>query len=418
MRKKCLLRLHAILSSLEKTISLLPRLNDCFSMCADDAEQAREKFVQETALFLLVAKRTALQVPDALDAELLSCVFSGLVKAFDTDNFFSVMKKFPQAALAFGPLAAALDIYGEANHIVSGTVRDATMSPFYLAADRPVFRQLEALWLRNVIQGKAHPLESMLRTSIIAMRTHPCFMRVADAYAKTHCAMYLTDFGASPRLAGLNKDWLKADLDHDLAWTFSYADWDLLGEILLAGRYCLDTLSPWHRLCETALDAVFGKFGFIPARTFDLKHMSTLTNDQQETYRLFHSYHSNVVYGLDLLSRLSCQKPYEELSTATQPGMPNPLEVLEEVEISLNFVGSGFDKNWYDSSFYSEEIDIDFMNDSILIRIFHDYGVESARQFMHESSVPALSSRTFDTWQVVQNHAVFSDRITSYSRSA
>ena len=405
-------RLRVILEYLNQAIRLLPHFNDTLRLPIDDAAQAREKFLQEVALFLLIAKRTAHQVPDALDVGFLGRTLQGLATAFDLPKFVDTIKAFPQAALAFGPLAAALDLYGEPNHPVSRAVREATASIWYLAAERKPFRQLEALWLRNVIRHEAHSLDDMMRASIVARRTHPCFMLLTDAYAKTHCAMYLTDFGALPRLEGVDQDALKADFDHDLAWTFACADWDLIGEVIVAGRYCLDTLSPWHRVCEAALDAVFDKFGFLPTRTLDLQYLSSLAGDRQETYRLFHSYHTNVVYGLGLLSQLTRQKVNDEAPVATPVGIDNPFQILNEIGVSLNLVGSGFDRNWYDESFNDINIDWDFMTDGLLIRVFRDEGVDCARRFMGASAVPPLQSRLAQTWHILQRHVRLIDQIT------
>ena len=124
----------------------------------------------------------------------------------------------------------------------------------------------------------------------------------------THDAMYVTDFGRKRVSGTFDRQVLARSLDHSLAWALGRADWDLAGELSMAAWYCRDVSTSWQSSCDDALDAVFERFGFVPAPTFDTNYANALTSTDRDRYSRFHAYHTTIVYALLLLARHGRQR--------------------------------------------------------------------------------------------------------------
>lgn len=370
---------------------------------SDEVTHARDKALAEISLLL-----TEIRQHKATDAELRDLcgeAIEELLSLCDFDRMIAIIYSFPQAALAFGTIAVALKTAGHEDHPLCSMVYAAIKSPFYFSTARPEFREHEALWLIARLTGDASALEAVPRTGLLFRRTHSVFLRREDMYAKTHEAMYLTDFGRRRLEGAFSRNLLATSLDHDLAWALGKADWDLVGEISTAASYCLDAPTCWQSICDAALDAVFDRFGFVPAPTFDTNYANTLCSIDRERYSRFHAYHSTIVYGLLLLAK-------ESHPDTTPPGPHQDLEDLAPLLSgvfallpSFSFAGGGVDPNWY-LAHRSE--DLLFRNDLIAEIVLggacETAGFEAAAKLASAISSSHASSTLRDTIEVIVSH--------------
>ena len=184
---------------------------------------------------------------------------------YDCERAIKIIHRLPAAALAFGTIALALQSIDRCKHPLYCAVWSALQSPFFFSIERPWFRELEALWLFSRLRKDSSSRLPAHSTAILFKRTHPIFLRREDMYAKTHIAMYLTDFGHH-KPTGFDAETLRLSLSHDLAWSLAMADWDLLGELLMTTCYSLARAPAWQSICEAVLDAVLRGSGLYPLR--------------------------------------------------------------------------------------------------------------------------------------------------------
>ncbi len=216
--------------------------------------------------------------------------------------------------------------------------------------------------------------------------------------------MYLTDFGHSALHGQFDVELLCQRLDHDLAWALGMADWDLLGELLMTARYCLDRLTPWHVSCEGALDGVFERFSFVPGPTFDAPYAAGLPDPDRTRYCRFHAYHSTIVYGLSLLSRRSgaVNKTPESFQ------MLDIKLLLCEAMISvpgISLEGSGIDAEWFladraDRLWFPDEL----IAEIILLRTNRVGSIVAAAELASSIRVPPECSALRHTVDVLISH--------------
>ncbi|WP_156949879.1 DUF6895 family protein [Simplicispira psychrophila] len=370
---------------------------------------ARDKAIAEIALFLT----ELYQHPstDKLIKQQCIAAIENLLVVCDFDRIKSIIYRCPQAALAFGTLAIALKAIDQKNNSFYKMLESAIDSPFYLSTSRPEFREFEALWLAGRIKDKSisDVFSETPRTGILFRFTHANFLRREDMYAKTHMAMYLTDFGRHRIKGSFDKKLISCSLDHDLAWAFGCADWDLVGELSMAALYCLDDApSLWQTSCHKALDAVFHQFGCIPMPTYDENYSKTLTKENSRLYLVFHAYHTTIVYGLLLLAQSGCVKfnavQYDDISSC---------DILFSKALSSgNFIlpGSGLDKNWFDAD-QMQYLNFrnDFLAEVVLSKIFEDHGIDKSIEMallINDAKEGSVLRETID--MLVMHKSIFS----------
>lgn len=369
-----------IILFIEELITNIDRIGMSMPGNSNVATLARDKAIAEIALFLTELQQHA--STDELIKQRCTIAIEHLLVACDFSRINSIIYRCPQAALAFGTIALALKAIDQRDNSFYTLMQAAIDSPFYLSTSRPEFREFEALWLAGRIKEEAisHVFSKTPRTGILFRHTHANFLRREDMYAKTHMAMYLTDFGRYELNGSFDKDLISRSLDHDLAWAFGCADWDLVGELSMAALYCLDDAPlPWQAGCHKALDAVFHKFGCIPMPTYDEHYARTLTKDDDRLYLVFHSYHTTIVYGLLLLAQCGRNgfetEQYEDISTCDL--------LLSTALSSGNFVfsGSGLDKNWFDPC-HTQDLNLrnDFLAEVVLSKVCEDHGMDKSME--------------------------------------
>jgi hypothetical protein len=90
----------------------------------------------------------------------------------------------------------------------------------------------------------------------------------------------------------------------------------------------------------------------------------------------------------------------------------NLLACLEHLGVQLDLAGSGLDSSWFGRAFANVELESEFLADGLLIRLFREGGLESARRFMARATPPACGSRFAETWYLLEEHARLADRMT------
>jgi hypothetical protein len=363
---------------------------------------ARDKLLAEVALLLTEIRRCTTK-NDELN-NLCGKDIQRLLTFCDLDRAKSIVCRYPQSALAFGTIALAMQSIGGGRDKFVAMITAATLSPFYFSIERPPFRELEAHWLRARLTDDYSALDAVPKTGLLFRQTHPAFVRREDLYAKTHAAMYLTDFGHKVLHGPFDMEMLCQGLDHDLAWALAMADWDLLGELLMGARYCLDRLTPWHVSCEEAIDGVFERFGFLPAPTFDAPYAASLAEADRARYCRFHAYHTTIVYGLSLLSR-------RRVAVKKFPESFQKLDIkslLYKAMITapgIGLEGSGIDSEWFVADrasrlWFSDEL----IAEIILLRTNQAGHITAAAELASGISAPSECSGLRKTIDVLISH--------------
>lgn len=260
-----------------------------------DRHQILDKLVAETALLLLVASRIPENSGFQTDIRELSVILSPHAR---TARHLFLLASSPQAVGGIALAHIALTCLGERDETFDAAVQAAFASPYIDSIDRPNFRQMEIRWLYSLYSNTIPDFSDLLPCSIINKPTHPIFMRREDAYAITHAAMYLTDFGRSTFLPSIDRWKLCGFIDHSISWCLAYSDWDLLGEIVMVQRFLQSRDSIFSKTASSVLSDVFSRDWFMPGPNFVAETYNALPEDQKMGYAMVHGYHSTYVYGI------------------------------------------------------------------------------------------------------------------------
>jgi hypothetical protein len=212
-----------LVSLARQVVKDLDHISVALSGGQDVLVKAREKAVAELSLFFVEVRRH-----EDIDLKVRQSCAEGieeLLDMYDCERAIKIIHRLPAAALAFGTIALALQSIDRCKHPLYCAVWSALQSPFFFSIERPWFRELEALWLFSRLRKDCSSRLPAHSTAILFKRTHPIFLRREDMYAKTHVAMYLTDFGRH-KPTGFDAETLRLSLSHDLAWSLAMADWD------------------------------------------------------------------------------------------------------------------------------------------------------------------------------------------------
>ncbi|WP_341315236.1 hypothetical protein WN982_08260 [Paraburkholderia sp. IMGN_8] len=260
-----------------------------------DRHQILDKLIAETALLLLIANRIPQNYGFQTDIRELSTILSPHAR---TARHLFLLASSPQAVGGIALAHIALTCLGERDETFDAAVQAAFASPYIDSIDRPNFRQMEIRWLYSLYSNTIPDFSDLLPCSIINKPMHPIFMRREDAYAVTHAAMYLTDFGRSTFLPSIDRWKLCGFIDHSISWCLAYSDWDLLGEIVMVQRFLRSRDSIFSKTASSVLSDVFSRDWFIPGPNFIAETYSALPDNQKIEYAMVHGYHSTYVYGI------------------------------------------------------------------------------------------------------------------------
>jgi hypothetical protein len=407
------LRLRQIADSVHSLIVNLDKIRLCLPTLDKEVAFAKDKAIAEIGLFLIEVVTS--EVPKPLRQKCLDELES-LIEICDFRRIQSLVYCRPQAALAFGTVGLALQAIGRIDHPMYETLQTAIASPFYLATSRPEFRELEAYWLARRMQSIAAPLiPNKPLTGILFRQTHPVFLRREDIYAKTHAAMYMTDFGRNAIDGNFNQQRVLQGLNHDMAWAYVYADWDLVGELLMSSYYVSPrTHTSWQKICDDSLDAIYDKFGCIPTPGFNGVYADTLSKSDRNHYLLFQSYHTTIVYGLLLLARQRRQ-----IFTETDCRSTDLEEFLRSAFENgcFELTGSGLDENWFildaDLSLPS-----DFVADLILMNVYERAGAEIALALIDRIDEAIVTIPLRETIVILEKQSALHSRFIHISAGA
>ncbi len=252
------------------------------------------KVISEILLFFHMAEPVITRTGQS--RALVETFVSWAVDEVCTEAFIASAERRPAEASRFGIILLCARSYGVCLRMLA-RIELLIRSPAYFAVERLPFRHQEATWLYEQVTNTAVDEPLLCRTSLLSRFTHPSVMTRTDLYAKTHSAMFETDFG---RRRSEHRDKypdVAIALDHDLAYTFCNADWDLVGEICLTQLF-LDCRGAAFRQADAALRSIYRKFGFVPSITFDSARAEPWQGEDGDLYRFIHSYHTTLVFGL------------------------------------------------------------------------------------------------------------------------
>ena len=252
-----------------------------------------EKIICEICLFFHVAHAQIARSP-SIRAQVEAFIEDSARYVF-TKSTLLYIERYPSSVHLFALLLLCAQTYSVELEW-SARLNRALRSPAYLSVERTPFRFQESVWLYEQITGDHLPWMHGCVSSLLSRVSHPCVLTREHLYAKTHAAMYETNFGKGNIPASYSGEGILWGLRHDLNSCFSNADWDLVGELCMACHFLgmQDSTRPFRN----ALDEVFKKFGVIPSITFQAECAAKLPEGKLSLYEFAHSYHSTLVYCL------------------------------------------------------------------------------------------------------------------------
>jgi hypothetical protein len=281
-----------------------------------DPRQVTDKLVAETALLLLVASRAPFV---AERSGRIVSLAGALTRFARTPRHFALLAGSPQAVLGVGLAHIALTALGFADPLFDEAVAEALNDPAIEAVDRPTFRQLELGWLRGLHAHAEPDFGAHLQASLLRQKLHPAWMRREDAYAATHTAMYLTDFGRLPLPPVIPGDRLAYFTDHALSWCAASRDWDLLAEVLIAGLAARQPAAG-HGWALRLLAQRFAEHGAVFGPNVDDLSIPTGREWMRNSELLLHAYHPTFVYGILCALELSASNGQHRPPATAEPG--------------------------------------------------------------------------------------------------
>lgn len=267
-----------------------------------DPPRVTDKFVAEAALLLLIAARAPGMAAGRIDA-----IAARLAPHARGARHLELLAASPQAVLGVALAHVALTRLGHPDAMFDAAVAEALTDPATQAVDRPNFRHLELAWLRALHAGDAPDFGVHAGAGLLAHDLHPAWMRREDGYAATHALMYLTDFGRLPLPPQIAPERVDHFCDHTLAWCAAARDWDLLGEVLIAGL-CARRPARFHGWALAQLDARLRRHGALFGPNCDERAIEPGSAWRADSAALLHAYHPTFVYGILCATELALER--------------------------------------------------------------------------------------------------------------
>lgn len=259
-----------------------------------DVTQVTDKLVAEALLLLLLAARAPLA---PLRESQIGTLAARLTPLARCPRHYALLAANPQAVLGIGLGHVALNELGLANPQFDRAVRAALDDPAVEAIDRPNFRHLELAWLRGLHRRRLAMFGPHAAASLLNHQVHPGAMRREDGYAATHAAMYLTDFGRWPLPAQIPAGRVAYFCDHALAWCAAEEDWDLLGEVLIAGL-CVRQPAALHGWAFSRLAEQFSHHSALFGPNCPRGAVPPGLTWRGDPALVLHAYHPTFVFGI------------------------------------------------------------------------------------------------------------------------
>ncbi len=334
------------------------------------------KVISEILLFFELAESVVTRAGQLRDR--VVAFVSWAVHEVCTEAFIANAERRPAEASRFGIILLCARRYGVCSPMLA-RVEALIRSPGYFAVERLPFRHHEATWLYERVTNVAVAEHLVCRSSLLSRFTHPSMMARTDLYAKTHSAMFETDFGRRrSEHCAIFPD-VAIALDHDLAYTFCDADWDLVGEICLTQVF-LECRGPTFQQADAALRSIYKKFGFIPSITFDSKTANSLPEQDDDLYRFIHSYHTTLVFGLLIVCAANAI-PARIENSDIEPASGNVLAaIVEKFGVSELDYGP-MNEDWFSDDF---EMGLDMLIDGYATRCYVSHGLGDARALLEQ----------------------------------
>jgi hypothetical protein len=336
------------------------------------------KIICEICLFFHRAHDLIAQ--DAVLAEEVRVFIIAALDRLVTDAILVRIARLPSAVGLVSLILLCCRTYGIAS-VRLDAIERAVRSPAYLATEKTPFRYQEMIWLHEAVFGAEMEGQHGCPSALFSRPTHPCVLKREDLYAKTHSAMYESDFGRRPIHTAYHDAGIRDGLAHDLAFSFCNADWDLVGEICMAHLY-LGAGGALYDQCRDALASVFAKFGFVPSITFDAAWATRLDARQFELYRFAHSYHSTLVFGI--LAACEADMP-GQVEAGTSIDDIDDIESWQVLRAINQFFGMDeftfgpLSQHWYADD---PKIMMASLIDGYASKCYQSYGRDQALQFL------------------------------------
>jgi uncharacterized protein DUF6895 len=194
--------------------------------------RAADKVVAEAALLGLIAART--RRPETLRrvhelAQRLS------PRARDARTAAALVRH-PAAVSAIGVAHRALDALGHSDLDFDRVLEHAESQAAAAEPERLPFRAMDRRWTAALATGHPAVMDDLLAGTLLVRPVHPVYLERSDAYAWTHAAFYVADFGSVAPPVVLDPALLVTALRSMLSWTLASADYDLAVELVIAAR--------------------------------------------------------------------------------------------------------------------------------------------------------------------------------------
>jgi hypothetical protein len=284
-----------------------------------------DKPLAETAMLLYVARK----VPDAPDvATEIAALAQQLECLARTERTLCDVALHPTISLQLAMPHLLLRELGRPDERFDRVLDLSLNSQARSGREVLPHRTLEAVWLCRLWHGTERASEADLRRAAAdaSVLNHPLDLVCGerdDAYALTHCFMYLTGFGdlqpSFPRPLPV----ILAEVEGALARSLLDGDYDLAAELLMSWPL---TGSPWTPAAIfglRVLTSLEDEIGVLPAWNGVPAHFEEKRGEERTRYALAANYHTALVMGM--LAALSLRPSRAPCATISGPSVSSTL---------------------------------------------------------------------------------------------
>jgi hypothetical protein len=258
-----------------------------------------EKLISETGLLLLGAS-VAGEYSEV--QRRLQGVAERLIPHARSERMLLGVCLEPALALDYAAAHICLARLGYPDSGFDAVLRRSLASQARAGRERPPHRVLEQEWLVETWNGSTPDLGKRrlptARSSVLSQPMDLLGGSREDIYAFTHALMYVAGFNLEPRRFPRPIPAILAEADAALARCLDEQDYDLGGEVLLAGPLIGRPWSAGAAFGFRVLAHVEDRAGFLPSPSTRLQRLNELNGDERTDYLLATTYHTAYVMGL------------------------------------------------------------------------------------------------------------------------
>jgi hypothetical protein len=256
-----------------------------------------DKVVAETAMLLHAVSRSHIS-PAIRDR--VQELAGSLVPLARSDEALARVALRPSLAEVLSVPHVLLTRLGYPDAEVDSFLRYSVASLGSRTHELPPYGALEKLWIRELwgLPTDADMWRGAFRGSVVEASLDLVGGMREDYYAFTHGLMYATDFGASSRSLPRPVPAVLDDARAVLAVCVDTADYDIVGEMLMAWPFVRTEPCATARFVFALLQAVEDEAGLLPGGTTSVDRLASLEGEPRRLYALATAYHTAYVMGM------------------------------------------------------------------------------------------------------------------------